>query len=535
MRVVLIRPLYRTASFDPDVQESLAIAALGAVARVDGHAVLLLDPMLSGQSEETTARRAAAFRPDVVGFTAMSSGDVESIRSVTAQLNALCPTPPRLIVGGSLVSTEPDRAIRVLPAGVVCVRHEGETVIQALLTRWEHGKAIDDVPSLTFLDSSATVTSTVSASPAQDLDALPFPARDFAPSLLERGLSANIQGSRGCVGACKYCCVPAFRRPGSPPWRAKSPARIAEEMAALVRSYGVRTFNFVDDDFLGPRESSLERAAMLAHAIQDLDLRVAFSIQARPSSLGPNVVPILARAGLVYVFLGIEADDQLTLDHWGRREQVNDAWEAVRCLRGEGIEPQAGCILFHPDATLKTITRAASRLRRHGLLNYRTATNRLRLLPGSELRARLGPDPQDQELGTALDADLKDAGASSLLQSVEYALEPLRSPWVFAMSRLPTLLGRSRVGFPVGDCCPARQLETVRAIQHSLDAATDSTFFELARNLSHCTRRPMMHTAEIRRSNVDISAKAVADLVRAGMVKSPEVLACHPHEATEWW
>jgi anaerobic magnesium-protoporphyrin IX monomethyl ester cyclase len=525
MRIVLIRPLYRTASFDPEVQESLGLGMIGAVARQNGHAVLLLDAMLSPQSEETTARRAAAFRPDVVGFTTMSSGDLQSIVTLMGHLAALCSVVPRFVVGGPLVTIAPEQTMRALPRDVLGVRFEGEMILPSLLARWQRNEPVRDLDGITYCDAGGTVVTNPPGLPVSDLDDLPFAARDLAPTLRASGIGINLQGSRGCAGSCAYCSAPFFRRPGFPPWRGKSPRRITDELSEMVRAHDIRVFNFVDDDFLGPADLAVRRVAELCEDIEQRDLRIAFSIQARPESLTPELVGKLARAGLVHVFLGLETDDEEVLRRWGRRQDTDTAWRTVEAIRRSNVELQAGAILFHPTATLASVGRMAERLCEQALLNYRTSTNRLRLLPGSRLYSQLAGANSTKAPGGALDAPIVDERVARLLFRLDHALEPLRSPWVFVVSRLPDLLGQERVQ---ATRPASRALEVVRAVGRALDQATTRTFFALHRGATLEQPGADADLRSLRSANLGAASAAVATLLDAHIIDPPLAATLRP-------
>jgi len=488
---------------------------IGSVARQVGHAVLLLDAMLSLQPEEAMARRAAAFCPDIVGFTAMSSGDIQSIVALIARLNALCAVAPRFVVGGSLVTTVPRETMAQLPREVVGVRFEGEAILLSLVECWKRGQPIHHLHGLAYRDANGIAVTTPAALPVNSLDDLPFPARDLAPALRRLGLGLNVQGSRGCVGSCAYCSAPFFRRPASPAWRGRSPKHIADEISEIVGTHGVRVFNFVDDDFLGPDDLAARRATELSDCIEERALHIAFSIQARPSSLTSDVVSNLARAGLVYVFLGLESADADVLRGWGRPQDIDSAWAKVELLRQLGVNLQAGAILFHPDATLTSVGQTAQRLHKHGLLNYRTATNRLRLLPGSRLYSQVVQEDRTTEPGAALDAPIADERVARLHQRLEQALSPVRAPWVFVASRLPNLLGQARVQAKQS-ATVSRPLTIVCNVLASLDHATVQTFFSL--HTATVEHRDDSTVLALQNANVRAASSAIASLLEADLV-----------------
>jgi len=165
-------------------------------------------------------------------------------------------------------------------------------------------------------------------------------------------------------------------------WRGRSPENIVKELVFLHRTCSALTFNFVDEDFLGPPALASDRVNRIAAAINEAGLNITFGIQVRPNSLSDEIIDSLASVGLKYVFMGIESDDPEDFKRWGR-QYCADTWHFVRYLQKKEIEINAGTLLFHPDCTFDGIRAFADKLRQHGLLNCRTAINRLDAMPGS--------------------------------------------------------------------------------------------------------------------------------------------------------
>jgi hypothetical protein len=398
----------------------------------------------------------------------------------------------------------------------VLVRFEGERPLMDLLERWSTGHEWADAPSFVRPDGS----SSPAAEPVRDLDALPLPARDLTGHLVGRGLSANVQGSRGCLGACRYCCAPQFPHPAGCRWRARSPARLADELEELVGRWDARLINFVDDDFLGPPAEAGARAAAFARELAARRLRIAFSIQARPEALSAQVADALAGAGLGYAFVGIESLDAAVLAGWGRSPAGAGRSGAIERLRAKGVEVQAGAILFHPGSTLAGVLAEAGELRRRGLFNYRVAVSRLTALPGSALwddleregvLARGARGPQPVPLGSA---ELEDA-----YRWLCEALAPVRPVWVHAACALPPAALAERLGDGVELPFERRDAGAVRAVLDMLDDAAWESLAEAAGGGAGSDA-----LAARRRDNLGRAEAAARHLEGAGWVDSADML-----------
>src|SRR5690606_17922109 len=105
-----------------------------------------------------------------------------------------------------------------------------------------------------------------------DLDELPHPVLGFrlleppgrsatlasapldAKQVRRHGPIASLELTYGCKFRCPYCPIPAYNQHQD---RAKSPARIADEMKRLHETYGIRYFFGADDNFFNRKERAV--------------------------------------------------------------------------------------------------------------------------------------------------------------------------------------------------------------------------------------------------------------------------------------
>lgn len=185
----------------------------------------------------------------------------------------------------------------------------------------------------------------------EDLDRLPFPARELDPNeyrnlKLKDAKSTTLLGSRGCPHRCYFCVPNAIswarelewkiwaKRPGKPPVKARSAENIIAEAEDLAKK-GYRELSFIDDQFLWARERSLEICRGLK------GLGVGFGILARADRLvDEEVVRALAGSGCRYVDIGVESFNQEVLDDIRKDLKVETVYQAIKILNKYGIEPK---------------------------------------------------------------------------------------------------------------------------------------------------------------------------------------------------
>lgn len=480
MRVALIRPICRTGSYDPDVQEPLGLQALAGSLRATNHTVLLLDLMGADQAEAVVIKKATSFQPDLIGFCLSNVNELDSITFLMRELAAACmPKKPVFVVGGFLVTMEPEFVAQNVPPGTVLVRYEGELGLLALAetetSAWPEG----GIPGGLLVDEKHRLLPGKPAKLVDPLDCLPMAARDLTKHFVKRDHAVLIEGSRGCAGYCTYCCVPHWPHSSTGIWRGRSPEHIVNEMAAILKEFGPCAINFVDEDFLGHTMHAEPRAAEFARHIADRKLKTTFSVQSTPLVLTRTVIETLAKSGLVRVFLSLENDDHTVLRKWGKALTLPGAWDIVATLRDCGVEVRASTILFHPEATMTAVKRFADKLHQHKLLDYDTATSRLMILPGSVMyeqakrAGQLKPDTHGE-----FTPDFRDKLVDSYYRSLMTALSPLQPAWQHAVRKLSSMQAWERTRTSKSGKDQAH-MENVYSIISDLNDAVAKTFFGL--------------------------------------------------------
>lgn len=234
------------------------------------------------------------------------------------------------------------------------VRGEGELTTCELMEHIREGGSFDQVKGISYV-SHGEVVRTENRPLIENLDYLPFPARDLLPlkryttRLHGRAMAAALT-SRGCPFNCDFCaCSQFFGRS----WRTRSLDNVMEELQLLRRQYGYRAVAFFDDNF------TLKPARMVDFCEKVLHRRWnlywwAFS-RVDTVVKHEDVIQLMARAGLKQVFVGFESGSQEILDQYGKDLDVDKAFRAVEILKRYGISVWASFIIGALNETKKMI------------------------------------------------------------------------------------------------------------------------------------------------------------------------------------
>jgi anaerobic magnesium-protoporphyrin IX monomethyl ester cyclase len=263
-------------------------------------------------------------------------------------------------VGGPLPTLGPAGYLDVFD---VAVLGEGEASM-AEIAEW-HGKGIDlsGVDGIAYRHNGV-VKFTSPRKHVEDLDSLPFPARDlFDNEAYKRhymrrfGYSISpLITSRGCPFSCDFCSRPVFGQS----FRARSASNVVDEVEEIV-GLGYDRVWFADDCFTLNRE----RLMVVCDELVKRGVRVSWECLSRVDTMDREVAVKMRRAGCVRVFFGIESGTDEVLGLMQKQITVEQARKAVHNAKQAGLKVGAFFILGYPgenDETVLDTVRFASGL-----------------------------------------------------------------------------------------------------------------------------------------------------------------------------
>lgn len=290
---------------------------------------------------------------------------------------------PRDPWGADVAVTGEEYVLLSLLEAILETRAAGEPLRSAFARARDAG-ALDGIAGLVYPrnDSRGAAAELIDTGVQRlvgDLDELPHPEEGYRllepPSRREtlgpRALSAG-EVSRhsplgslvltfGCKFACTYCPIPAYNQRQ---FRAKSGARIADEMTRLRQEFGIRFFFGADDNFFNTEERTLGIVDTLARVRSDNGRRHRFrwgtEVTVHDTLKLRRHLPLVRQAGVRSLWLGVE-DMTATLVRKG--QSVDKTTEAFRLLRRNGIHPMP-MMMHHDEQPL--VSRGP---RPYGLLN----------------------------------------------------------------------------------------------------------------------------------------------------------------------
>ncbi len=301
-----------------------------------------------------------------------------------------------VLAGGPAATVEPERLV---PPFDAALRGEGEGLLGRIVERVLSRTALDDVPNLVLRNHDSTLRHTSTEWAGPDLDSLPLPAWELLdmprylqlwPYLDSTSLSltgTNLVASRGCSWQCAHC-QPALSSLYGKRVRRRSPASVVGEVEELQRRYGVEGVFFHDDTLTANERWVTE----LCDRLCQLPRPVVWGCNSRADLITPELVRVMARAGLRSIHVGIEAGSARVRDEvLHKRLDLDRLRSALENLAQHRVHALGFFMLGSPTETVGEMLETIALARR---LPLTEATFSLTsALPGTHLHARIAADP----------------------------------------------------------------------------------------------------------------------------------------------
>lgn len=356
----------KAALIGPQLEENLGLCYLQSSLETRGHQAHIFDFHIAGQIPQIAAE-VMNFAPDLVGLSMVYTARAREFVDLAAALRR-AGFAGHITAGGHFASFHANQLLTRFPTFDSIVHGEGEETIVDLI---EHLAAPQSVSGITCRDENSALLKTSARPNPDDLDSLPFPARQphFQKYL---GLPvANILGSRGCYGHCRYCSITAwYKQNAGRQFRQRCVEKIAEEMGQLYHRMGVRIFNFHDDNFFLPTTSqTVKRFTSLHRRLQAEGLgRIAIQVKARPDSINRESISVLKEMGLFRVFLGVETNSAAGLQTLGRGITTSQNHRALHILLDFDLHVTFNLLMFDPETTIDDIHQNIAFIRQYSHL-----------------------------------------------------------------------------------------------------------------------------------------------------------------------
>ncbi len=342
MRVVLINPPSerKCEKYDSPISQHIGLGYLASAIESAGHTVRLLDAKLERLDFDNVISEIDNFRPDVIGFTAMTH-EINVVSKLVNKLQAA--KDIRIVVGGVHISALPEETLKMIPDVDFGIIGEGEESFIKLLSFIENGKNDwASINGLAFRGTNGNITWSYS-NRIEDLDSLPCPNCKHFPN----AKVYNIIATRGCPYSCVFCMQAMGRKV-----RKRSIGNIIYEIENAIKCLSPEQFIFYDETF------SVDKK--FVHRLCDeiisrgIHKKIKWVAMTRADSIDEPTIKKMKDAGLTYIEFGVESGNNEVLKRIRKGISKEDALYAVGLAKKYNIKVGCDFILGHPYETLET-------------------------------------------------------------------------------------------------------------------------------------------------------------------------------------
>jgi len=255
-----------------------------------------------------------------------------------------------VVMGGAHASCDPEGILRS-PWVDYVVMGEGEIRFPLLLETVEKG-GMKEIDGIGFRRNGEIRINPLETF-VQDLDRLPFPARDLFDLdryRMRKKRSTMIITSRGCPHQCTYCSTHLVMGDS---FRKRSPEAILQEMVECRNRYGIEVFDVEDDNFTYDQTRAKKLMQLIVQTFGEEGIELTAMNGLCFASLDGELLRWLKRAGFKTVNLSFVTSDFSVKERMKRPGLTVDFKEVIRQAEEVGLHVVAYAIWGMPGQTVE--------------------------------------------------------------------------------------------------------------------------------------------------------------------------------------
>jgi len=303
--------------------------------------IRILDAQVEKLNYNQLEKEVRKREPDIVGITAMSFTLIDVIK--TLQLIKKIDKNITTILGGPHPTIYPEETARIKEVDF-CIIGEGEKVALELVKNINNLKKLKQIKGIAF-QLKNKIINTGQANFIENLDELPFPARDLVSyDKYYSSISTNFPvtamfTSRGCPYNCLFCDRPALGKR----FRTRSAKNIVDEMEECEKM-GIKEIFIYDDTF------GVDKQRVLDICTEKIKrgLKIFWDVRTRVNTVDKEILKKMKEAGCQRIHYGVESGTQKILNILRKGITLEQVERAFRITREAGIEAEGYFMIGSP-------------------------------------------------------------------------------------------------------------------------------------------------------------------------------------------
>jgi len=288
------------------------------------------------------------------------------------------------ILGGPGPGAGPEYFLRKGNADFVCIGEGEKTIVELCAILGKVGREyLPQVNGLAYVKDGKLVKTTPRKL-IEDLDTIPFPARDLFPIehyvLVPYPNKAHTDRllpmltTRGCPYHCNFC----YRY--IPGMRFRKPEKVVEEMELLVDKYRVNYIVFFDELTMFPGKTE-----ELCNVIINAKLDIKWLCNGRLNFAKPELLKLMKKSGCTFINYGIESYDNQVLKNMHKQLTLDVIDKGIKDTISEGISPGLNIIFGNYGDNAQTLQSGINFILKYNDYSQIRTIRPVTPYPGSEL------------------------------------------------------------------------------------------------------------------------------------------------------
>jgi radical SAM superfamily enzyme YgiQ (UPF0313 family) len=287
------------------------------------------------------------------------------------------------IVGGGIITGDPEPAMEALEYADFGVIGEGENTINELCRALENEGKLSDIDGIVYKEAGA-YNITRPRKEVENIDSLPWPDYEgfeiekylcsSPPSIsgLNRQNTVFMLASRSCPYNCTFCFHTVGRK-----YRQRSLDNFFKELDYLVARYNIEFICIADELF----SRNINRVKEFCARIKSYKVR--WWAQFRVDGITPELLAILKEGGCEVMSFGLESADNRVLKSMRKGTTVEQIEKTLKLVYDAGISLEGAFIFGDIEETAETANNTLKWWREHS--QYKISLNLITVYPGSYL------------------------------------------------------------------------------------------------------------------------------------------------------
>lgn len=229
----------------------------------------------------------------------------------------------------------------------------GEVTVSKLIDYLQNKCKIDEIPGLAYKMEDDVIYRKQEWCNVSEIIKIK-PTRENVQKVLNSGLNISIFCSRGCPYRCSFCATGSLMG-REHKYFLRDPYDVVDELEELYNKYHIKRITFVDDTFAPNTSAGKEQARIIAEEIIKRNIKLEIMVDSRIDCIDRELFTLLYRAGVRYVYIGIEAASDENLKEYNKGYKANKIKDSLEILSEIGIKAVYGFINFNPETTFEDL------------------------------------------------------------------------------------------------------------------------------------------------------------------------------------